>query len=87
MDWIKKRFNKLTNEQIEELNGKWTAWIKNKTTGDWEMIRRTNGLILTDEELINVQVETEELHPEIIDKNQCGRLVTYCHIHKRLLLK
>lgn len=79
---MKREFPYLTDKEIEELNGKWIAVIKNKKTGDVEIIRKLNGMILADENPINVQIEALELHPKTEDSNKGNRRIIYCRIRK-----
>lgn len=79
---MKKVFPHLTDKEIEELNGKWIAVIKNRKTGDMEIIRKPNGMILADENPINVQIEALEIYPRTEDSERGSRRIIYCRIHE-----
>jgi len=79
---MKRMFPYLTDEEIEELNGKWIAIVKNRKTGDMEIIRKPNGIILADENPINVQIEALELHPRAENSDKESKRIIYCRIHE-----
>jgi len=82
MPYHKKLFG-LSNQEEQEiqiLTGKWIAiLLKGKRTGDPEVVRE-NGLILADENPIEVQNKISELYPDLAARNERGKYIHYGYV-------